>query len=319
MSESENGVAVQEPPEVVDESAAEPMPSLDSLLARMRQVKADAKEEPTGKPEAKSEKGPEPQEKSPPVAAPSQEGPSLPSWLISRAADYGLTQDEAKAWGSEESLSRHLEGLDRMARTVAQRLQPKEEQKKEPAPESEEDIWEGMNFDEDTKEIINRLEKKLAKKYGAKIASLEEDLKFVGGHVQAQAMERNRSAFDKMLDGLEGYEDSLGKGAVESGTSHWENRAKLEAAMNFELEFYEKLGKKLDRPEAMKSAASKLFKQQTEESPKRPVPPKDPATGKFTPTNRPTSRAESELPHGRDRAAKFVTRYQAEHNLGDED
>lgn len=318
MDEQENSVAVAEPagqvlgtvrmapplppekkPEPVQEvdSDAEadlPEGTLDSLIAQMRKTS--------------TKKGPEPQEeaKSEPASQSVQpvEDHALPGWLISRAADYGITPEEAKDWKSEAALSKHIDGLQRV---VQHFTKPKEE----PKPEvKEEDIWGGKRdlIDDDLVATVERLEKR----YADKVAALEAELKFVSSHVTTELRGKNRTAFDKMLDGLEGYEEHLGKGEAKEGTPTWDNRAKLETMMRLEAQLYEQAGAKLDRADSMKIVASRLFGTPKETKPEakpeaeRKVPPKDPKTGQFTATNRPTSRTETAREKGPRAAAEWV-------------
>ena len=259
----------------------------------------------------KVEKGPEPQEaeekpaiEQPAVKQPAVEDSALPGWLISRAADYGITAEEAKGWESEKALSRHLDGLDRVVRHLTK---PKEE----PKPEAkEEDLWGGQK--DDIHDGIVAAVEKLEKKYSKQIADLKEELGLISGHVAGELQAKNRSTFDKLLDGLEGYEEQLGKGAVEPGSDHWQSRAKLETAMRMQQEMYKQFGKEMTSQEAIKVAAPLLFGTAKEAEPARKAPPKDEKTGRFTPTNRPTARNEPAKDKGPKAAVDWLKGYVAE-------
>ena len=125
--------------------------------------------------------------------------------------------------------------------------------------------------------------------YEQKMSKMEQMMEAVLGHLNAQAQEKSRSDFDQLLDGLEGYEDVLGKGKVSQDSKHWQSRATLEQVLQVEAELYGKYGGKFDLKEAAQTAVKRLFgsREAQEAAPRN-------ERGQFTATHKPTARAEAE-------------------------
>ena len=148
--------------------------------------------------------------------------------LIERAAAVGLTQEQVESFSSKEDLENTVGILEsrHKAKTTEEPAQAEEEKPFDSGLDPE-------KYDEGLIAAVNKI--------GNELVALKKENAALKGTVDTfserdrrQAINQHTSWFDNQLAGLEGYEDTFGKGTIkdlEKGSVEFKNRAALDEEM----------------------------------------------------------------------------------------
>ena len=265
----------------------------------------------------------------PVVAEPASGTPSpapvsspIPNGLKQRALAAGW--DESEIGDDPKALERAVAKVEqreaawlRRAAQVAKPQGPAEKTPEKPPEPTVAELWakEREHYNEAERGFLDKLVAAHTDALG-KIEELRGQVEPVKSWAEHQHREQQATHLTNICDAVAaaGYEAHVGKGRPKPGTEAYRNHGLIGHLVAADMRTYAELGRPMDMDEMKEAAiahAARLFGKQAPPAAKvdtappvvppppenhaRPVPPKDPVTGKFVPTERPSNRDREEM------------------------